>query len=128
MGIPMPPKHNNKQAGELAMADDSNRIENPDFLRVSAQTRFPPINQAAFFRAFERNMSALSDAAQIAFQGTQAVAQRQMEFVQQTMSDLTEGIQGASAADARQGTEPFRRAYERAVANGRELFDLVRHC
>ena len=102
-------------------------------MKMGSEMRFPPVNQQALLHTFERNMDAFSEAARIAVRGAQAVAQRRMELVQQAMSDLSEGVHAASATDQQEGkaaesAESFRRAYEHAVNNGRELFDLIRRC
>lgn len=82
--------------------------------------------------AYKRNLEAMSAANRIALEGAQAVARRHMEIVQQTMSELTENLRAMSAIDAptekaAKNAELLKKAYERAVANTKELADLIQH-
>jgi phasin family protein len=118
---------NREPAGETA------RSPAGEFMKMSSEMRFPPVNQQALLNSFERNMDAFSEAARLAFRGAQAVAQRQMEFMQQAMTDFSDGVQAASASGAQDSkaagsADSFRRAYENALSNGREIVDLVRRC
>lgn len=84
----------------------------------------------ALMRAHQRNIEALSAANRIALEGAQAVAKRHMEIMQQTMAELTETLKALAASEAPQDkaakqAELLKSAYERAVANTRELGDLI---
>lgn len=87
-------------------------------------------NADALMRAYQRNIEALSAANRIALEGAQAVAKRHMEIMQQTMAELTEtmkalaGNEGPQEKAAKQA-ELLKSAYEKAVANTRELGDLI---
>ncbi len=75
-------------------------------------------------------MEALSAANRVALEGAQAVAQRHMEIMQQTMSELTEAMRALATADAPQAkaakqAQLLKQAYERAVANAREMSELI---
>lgn len=87
-------------------------------------------NAEALLAAHQRNMEALSAANRIALEGAQAVAKRHLEILQQTMSELTETMQALAAPEVPQAkaahqAELMKRAYEHAVANTRELSDLI---
>lgn len=87
-------------------------------------------NAEALMNAHRRNMEALSAANKIALEGAQAVAKRHMEIMQQTMAELSESIRAlatpeAPQAKAAQQAELLKRAYEHAVANTREMSDLI---
>lgn len=80
--------------------------------------------------AYRRNMEALAEANRVALEGAQAVARRNVEIMQTTMAEMTEQLRGMSATDAPQAraskqAELLKHAYENAVANLRELGDLV---
>jgi phasin family protein len=84
----------------------------------------------ALMRAHQRNIEALSAANRIALEGAQAVAKRHMEIMQQTMAELTETMKALAASEAPQDkaakqAELLKSAYERAVANTREIGDLI---
>jgi phasin family protein len=75
-------------------------------------------------------MEALSAANRIALEGAQAVAKRHMEIMQQTMAEMTETMKALAGSDAPQDkaakqAELLKATYERAVANTRELGDLI---
>ena len=58
------------------------------------------------------------------------MARRQSEIMQQTMTEMGDSIRALSAAEAPQDkaaaqAELLKRAYERAVANTKELSDLI---
>jgi phasin family protein len=84
----------------------------------------------ALMRAHQRNLEALSAANRIALEGAQAVARRHMEIMQQTMAELTATLTALAGGDAPQDkaakqAELLKAAYERAVANTREMGDLI---
>ena len=102
-----------------------------DFSRLFTDLKLPPMpDSEALLGAHRRNLEALSSANRIALEGAQAVAKRHMEIMQQTMAELSEqiralaGTETPSAKAARQA-EMLKQAYERAVANGKELGELI---
>jgi phasin family protein len=77
-------------------------------------------------------MEVLSAANRIALEGAQAVAKRHMEIMQQTMAELSETMRALSSTEGPQAkaakqAELLKRAYERAVANTKEMSDLIQH-
>jgi phasin family protein len=84
----------------------------------------------ALTAAHRRNIEAITTANRIALEGAQAVAKRHMEIVQQTISEMTETVRSLTTAEAPQAkaarqAELLKQAYERAVANTREISDLI---
>ncbi len=84
----------------------------------------------ALMRAHQRNLEALSAANRIALEGAQAVARRHMEIMQQTMAELTSTLTALAGGDGPQDkaakqAELLKAAYERAVANTREMGELI---
>jgi phasin family protein len=102
-----------------------------DFSKMFATMKMPAMpDMEALMAAQKRNMEAMSAANRIALEGAQAVAKRHMEIMQQTMSELTDTMRSLSATEAPQAkaahqAELLKRSYERAVANTRELSDLI---
>jgi phasin family protein len=78
----------------------------------------------------KKNLEALTRANEISISGLQAVATRQMEFVQKAVSEATQlSMQGAQAqsvpdAIARQA-DLARQAFDQSISNMRELADLL---
>ena len=102
-----------------------------DFTKLFAEMKFPAVpDMDAFVSASRRNMETLAAANRIALEGAQAVARRHMEIVQQGMGELSEAVrslsttEGPQAKAARQA-ELLKQAYERAVANLKEISDLI---
>ena len=80
--------------------------------------------------AHRRNLETLSAANKVALEGAQAIARRNMEIMQQTMSELTEGMRHFSAAEPPQAraarqADMLKLAYERAVSNMQEIGGLI---
>jgi phasin family protein len=102
-----------------------------EFKKLLGEMKLPGMPDAeALMRAHQRNMEALSAANRIALEGAQAVAKRHMEIMQQTMAELTETLKALATSEGPQEkavrqTELLKAAYERAVANTREVGDLI---
>ena len=102
-----------------------------EFQKLLGQMKLPGMpDTEALMRAHQRNMEALSAANRIALEGAQAVAKRHMEIMQQTMAELTETLKalasgGGPQDKAAKQAEMLKSAYERAVANTREVGDLI---
>ena len=84
----------------------------------------------ALASAQRRNLEALSQANRVALEGAQAVARRHMEILQSSMQEMTQAVQALSGQEAPQvkaakQAELLKSAYEHAVANMKELADLI---
>jgi len=102
-----------------------------DFRRIFAEMKFPMMpDMEAFTAAARRNMEALTAANRVALEGAQAVARRHMEIMQQTMTEMSEAVRALAGSEAPQEkaarqAELIKRTYEHAVANLKELRDLI---
>jgi phasin family protein len=102
-----------------------------DFTRMFAEMKLPAAaDLEAFTSAIRRNIEAITAANRIALEGAQSVARRHMEIMQQSMAEMSEAMRslaGAETPQARAGrqAELVKQAYERAVANLKELSDLI---
>jgi phasin family protein len=127
----MPSDENMSGASPMQKAMDQARIAAEDFTRMFAEMKFPAMpDMEALLGAHRRNMEALSGANRIALEGAQAVAKRHMEIMQQTMAELGETMRTLSATGnpqekAAKQAELLKRAYERAVANSKEISELI---
>lgn len=102
-----------------------------DFTKLFSEMKLPAMpDMEAFVAANRRNVETFTAANRVAMEGAQALARRNMEIMQQSMADLTEGMkslattEGPQAKAAKQA-EMLKQAYERAVANMQELRDLI---
>jgi len=102
-----------------------------EFTRMFADMKMPAApDMEALMAAHRRNLETLSAANRVALEGAQAIARRNMEIMQQTMTELTENmrnfatVETPSARAARQA-DLLKAAYERAVSNMQEIADLI---
>ncbi len=101
-----------------------------DLTKVMADFKLPNVDVEAMVAAQRKNIETFSNANKLALEGMQAVAKRNMEIMQQTMTDMTEAMKAIASADAPQAkaakqAEMFKAGYERAMQNMRELQDMV---
>jgi len=105
----------------------------PDPMSMFRDMKLPAVpDMEALLATYRRNIEVLSAANRVALEGAQTVAQRHMEILQQTMAELSENMQALTAVDTPQAkaakqAELLKRAYERAVANTKEMSDLIQH-
>jgi phasin family protein len=102
-----------------------------DFSKMMGDLKIPGFDMQAAMEAQRKNIEALTAANNAAVQGMQAVAQRQAEILSQAMSEVSSVAQQLSSA----GTNPqemtgkqaevARKAFEQALANMRELAEMV---
>lgn len=102
-----------------------------EFSKMFSTLKLPAIpDTEALMAASKRNMEAMSAANRIALEGAQAVAKRHMEIMQQTMAEMTDAMRAIASTDTPQAkaarqAEMLKKSYEHAVANARELSDLI---
>jgi phasin family protein len=102
-----------------------------EFGKLFADMKLPAMpDMEAFVSASRRNMETLTAANRVAVEGAQAVARRHMEIMQQNMAELSEAVRTMSSLEAPQAkaakqAELLKLGYERAVANMKELGDLI---
>ncbi|WP_325597289.1 phasin family protein [Rhodopila sp.] len=102
-----------------------------DFTKFFAEMKMPAMpDMDAFVAATRRNMETLTAANRVALEGAQAVARRHMEIMQQSMTEMTEAMRAITTTESPQAkaakqAELLKHAYERAVANIKELGDMI---
>ena len=97
-----------------------------DVTKLMADFRFRPVDVETLMASQRRNIEALSQANQVAVEGMQAVAKRQIEIARQTVEDMTALLrdlaQPVSAEDRiAKNTEYAKQMLEKSVSNGREI-------
>ena len=102
-----------------------------DFAKLFSEMKLPAMpDMEAFLAANRRNIETFTAANRVAMEGAQAVARRNMEIMQQNMTELTEAMKSLATVDGPQAkaakqAEMLKQAYERAVANMQEVRDLI---
>ena len=100
-----------------------------DITKILEQFKLPGMDISALMEARRRDVEALTQANQIAYQSMQALAQREAEILQQTMAEwqgAMAGMAGKSPTEmAAKGTELATQAFGRALSNMRELAEMA---
>ena len=102
-----------------------------EFTKLLGSMKMPVVpDMEALLSAHRRNLETLSAANKVALDGAQAIARRNMEIMQQTMAELTEGMRQFSPTEPPQAraarqADMLKSAYERAVANMQEISGLI---
>lgn len=113
------------------MSDKPGTKPELDVMRMLADFRLPAMPDLEVLAASQRkNLEALSNANRVALEGAQTIARRHMEIMQQAMSEMTQAVQQLASQEAPQAraarqAELMKLGYERAVANLKELADLI---
>jgi phasin family protein len=100
-----------------------------DVSKAFGEFRLPGFDVEAIAQTQRKNLEALTQANQLAVEGVRALAERQVGIVQQAMAEasglLREWTQ-PGAADERlaKNVEVAKQAFEKGLANARELNDL----
>ena len=85
----------------------------------------------ALLAAHKRNLETLTAANKVAMEGAQAVIKRNMEIMQQSMAEMGETMRAMTSADASpqdraaRQADLLKRAYERTLANAKELGEMI---
>ncbi|RDD60892.1 phasin family protein [Ferruginivarius sediminum] len=100
-----------------------------DFKRYADQFQVPGLDSKALIEAQRKNIEAITQANRVAFEGMQAVAQRQGEILRQAMDESVKAMQDVGTANAPEDrvskqTEIAKNAFETAIKNMRELAEM----
>lgn len=92
--------------------------------------KLPGIDFDAVMASQRNNVEALANASRAAFEGTQAVAKRQVEILQETMNQTSKSFAtlaevGSPSEVAAKQAELAKQAFEKALGNMRELAEMV---
>lgn len=102
-----------------------------DMTKLFNDVKIPGFDMKAAMDAQRKNIEALNAANQAAVQGMQAVAQRQAEILSQAVSEISAVAQQLASAGSNpqemtsKQAEVARKAFEQALANARELAEIV---
>ncbi|HRD68130.1 MAG TPA: phasin family protein [Candidatus Competibacter sp.] len=102
-----------------------------DLTKMLGDVKIPGFDMQAVMDAQRKNIEALTAANQAAVQGVQAVAQRQAEILSQALNEVStvaQQLAGASSNPQELTTkqaELMRKTFEQALANARELAEMV---
>lgn len=100
-----------------------------NFSKYAEQMKFPAVDSQALIESHRRNVEAVTKANRVAFEGVQAIAQRQAEILRQAMEEGTKAIReltkpGEPTEKMASQAALVKEAYELALANLRELTEM----
>ncbi len=100
-----------------------------DFTKFSEQFKVPAVDTEALLDSQRKNIEAFSAANRIAFEGAQAVTQRQVEIMRQAMEESAEVVKQMTASGKPEDklaeqAELLKHTYEQSLANFRELAEM----
>jgi len=101
-----------------------------DPAKIASQYKLPQVDVEALMATQRKNMEALTAANKVAIEGVQAMARRQADILQETMTVASKALetmtQSASPQEAAAKQAEFlKSALEKNVANVRELRELM---
>jgi phasin family protein len=100
-----------------------------DITKLMEQFKLPGVDIPAIVEARRKDIEALTEANRIAFEGMQALAQKQVEILQKSMQQAQAAMQGMSPGQAGASggnqAELIQQALQTALANMRELAEMA---
>ncbi|HVI53280.1 MAG TPA: phasin family protein [Candidatus Sulfotelmatobacter sp.] len=112
------------------MAKQPETIFDFDVTKYIGEFKVPGFDLDALVASQRKNIEALTQANKLAFDGVQAAVKREIEILRQTLEEAAtvtkELVEGVSPQEkiTRQ-TELAKEAFERGVANARELSEII---
>ena len=106
------------------------QVEKFDFAQFGKQFDLSGIDTNAFVKTQQKNLEAWTAANKLAFEGVQAVLQREVEIARQAVEETSKAVSELSAAETPEAklakqADLTKQAYTQAVANFRELSELT---
>jgi len=100
-----------------------------DITKILEQFKLPGVDINAIVEARRKDIEALTQANQVAYENMQALARREAEILQQTMAEWQGAMAGMAGKGpqemAAKGTELATQAFGRALSNMRELAEMA---
>ncbi len=101
-----------------------------DFTKMFSEFRIPGLDMEALIATQRRNIEAVTAANQLAVEGVQAVIRRQTEIMRQIVEESSTTLRemmvaGAPEQKIAHQTDLVKTAFEKALANLRELTEMV---
>lgn len=97
-----------------------------DVKKMIEQFQMPGIDMTAIVEARRKDVEALVEANKAAYESMQAMASKQAEMMTQAMQGMQEAAKGAVGADPSKQTEAVRKAFEKTLADMKELAEMAR--
>jgi phasin family protein len=107
-----------------------NPFKDLDVTKMMSDMKFPVVGFDTVVEAQRKNIEALTAANQTAFEGVQALFQRQAELVRTSVEEMTKATTdlwsaGSPEEKAAKQADLVKKSYEGAIANLREAIDML---
>lgn len=107
-----------------------NPFKDMDVTKIMTDMKFPVVGFDTVVEAQRKNIEALTAANQTAFEGVQALFQRQAELVRTSVEEMTKATTdlwsaGSPEEKATKQADLVKKSYEGAIANLREAIDML---
>jgi phasin family protein len=101
-----------------------------DLTKILEQFKLPGVDTAEIEAARRKDVEALVQANQAAYEGMQALANKQAEMLKQAMQDIQAAVTGAAGGvgvgDPGKQGELARKAYEKVLGDMKDLAEIAR--
>ena len=99
-----------------------------DLQKMIEQFKMPGVDMSAIVESRRKDIEALMEANKAAYESMQALARKQAEILSQTMQGMQEAAKGAAGAagNPAKQTENVRKAFEKTLADMKELSEMAR--
>jgi phasin family protein len=98
-----------------------------DFVRIIDRFKIPGVDFSALAESGRKDMEALVEANKAAYQGLQALARKQAEMLTEAMNGIQEAARrGAGTTPGARASDLAREAYQKTLADMKELAEIVR--
>ena len=119
-----------QKAPELTNSDPSAAEPFVEFTKIFEQFKVPGIDMAALVEARRHDISALSQANKVAYEGMQELARKQAEILRATLQEMQTAVsetagEAKPAALAGHLAELVEQAIQKALSNMRELAEVA---
>ena len=94
-----------------------------DMKNMLEQLKLPGIDMAAILESRRKDVEALVEANKSAYEAMQAIARKQTEMMAESVQVMQEAAKGA--ADPGKQTEAVRSAFEKTIADMKELAEMA---
>jgi phasin family protein len=105
------------------LSGDFGTMPSFDFTKLMSDFKLPGVDLATIMDREKKNIEALTKANRVAFQGWQALVQRQAEILQDSIKRAVDTVQGEDAGTRRMDLAAH--AFETALSNMRELAEMA---
>ena len=108
------------------MATESNPFS--DLQKMIEQFKMPGVDMSAIVESRRKDIEALMEANKATYESMQALARKQTEILTQTMQGMQEPAKDSlsSAGNPAKQTENVRKAFEKTLADMKELAEMAR--